>query len=431
MDGEIVIRINALLKRGSGHMEHKGKNKSSKVAKADTKKDTPKERIGLLYLLKKVWKYINNYPVITELAGIAIVALLAYVSGFLSLPKNVSDLEQSTNNLVERIEAIENMDIEGNFQSMKDKLEDLDDRMDRVEESIMLSNLLKLEPTAKAIDSIHVEYVETGSFYCLSAPTWNNADIIAKDKETGKEYNVSELANKKMLLPYENNGQEILFYGQFNNNNQWNGECIINIYENNNLILITEANYEDGKILNYRQVIPFTTKRGVDVWCVSERKSNGDSNSGDSWTYLRECEYVKNFELSLANIDNICNVDEFVDNIDTKLEGFYHGNTSNGQFNDETGEAYMIKYSEDGSIKTLYEGRFKDGDFNDNTGDAWYITKEKNTGYMYYKGVFKNGKPTNDNNSIFENPITLERIEQILQENDFNGELKWYNDYIL
>ncbi len=90
----------------------------------------------------------------------------------------------------------------------------------------------------------------------------------------------------------------------------------------------------------------------------------------------------------------------------------------------------MVKYFDDYTIRTLYVGNFKNGDFYSGTNNSWYITKEKNTSYMYYKGGFENGNPTRSKGYVFENPISQTRIDEILIENEFNlgnlpVELNW------
>ena len=69
----------------------------------------------------------------------------------------------------------------------------------------------------------------------------------------------------------------------------------------------------------------------------------------------------------------IFSADAFEDSLTGYLEGFYSGNTSNGQFNDDTSTAYMVKHFSDGTIKTLYVGNFRNGQFNDTTGNAWMV----------------------------------------------------------
>lgn len=87
----------------------------------------------------------------------------------------------------------------------------------------------------------------------------------------------------------------------------------------------------------------------------------------------------------------------------------------------------MVKFFEDGTVRTLYVGNFKNGMFNDYTGNAWIISKVDND-YFYYKGNFDNGMITDTN--TMEIPISQKDIETIANETYFNCELKWSNEVI-
>ena len=50
----------------------------------------------------------------------------------------------------------------------------------------------------------------------------------------------------------------------------------------------------------------------------------------------------------------------------------------------------MVKYFPDGLVRTLYVGAFANGQFEDQSGNAWMIGKNKpEESYSYYKGPFK------------------------------------------
>lgn len=114
--------------------------------------------------------------------------------------------------------------------------------------------------------------------------------------------------------------------------------------------------------------------------------------------------------------DDILNVDEFSAQITSTLEGYYCGEISDGQYNDDSGDAYFVKFFEDGTVRTLYVGNFKDGQFNDQTGNAWMIGKlEIGASYSFYQGPFKNSVSSKDPR-YWEEPISTDRIQEILKE---------------
>ena len=174
-----------------------------------------------------------------------------------------------------------------------------------------------------------------------------------------------------------------------------------------------DATYKDGVLMNYEQILADHEKNR---WTISKRVANGDVNTGETWTNIKENDYVKLFDMDIVVSDDVMSVEYFKNHLTTPMEGYYNGETSNGLYNDVTGNAYLIKYFENGLTKTIYQGNFVDGQFNDETGNAWYIVKEEDTDYMYYKGDFVNGNPNDVKKGTFENPIDLQRIGEILSE---------------
>lgn len=216
--------------------------------------------------------------------------------------------------------------------------------------------------------------------------------VVARSSESGQELKVSDLANHKILLPYESGGQEVVFYGYINENGRWDGNCIINTYRDNKLELITDAIYLNGKLLSCKQVFYYKMSSEKIVWAYADRLSEESFSTGETWLYAKEDDYFKDFDLSSATEDDVLTADGFREIICGKKIAYYYGNTADGYFNDITGNAYMIHYFEDGSVKLLYSGNFVNGLCNDSTGNAWQIVREEDTKYMCYKGPFKNNQ---------------------------------------
>ena len=116
-------------------------------------------------------------------------------------------------------------------------------------------------------------------------------------------------------------------------------------------------------------------------------------------------------------------VKDFFDKIENPiLLSYYNGNTSNSEYNDNTGKAYLAKYHEDGTIKTLYVGNFVNGNFNDDTGNAWDIAySDEYNAYFYNTGIFQDGEAINKS-SI---PKSIKDIKQITSNYTFECDLKW------
>lgn len=349
--------------------------------------------------------------ILTELfiSLICFIAGIIYnkVTGYDSLSKEITDLDVKLENRIEILDT----SINSNLNELDTNIKTINENNNKQDNDIkelrgyvfdLLGIIDPIRPTSTGVKVLSITYSEELNEYYLSEkPSWNSNTIIAKGLETGTEYTASDLANKKILLPYKDGINDIVFYGQFDENNQWDDTCIINVYNNGFLKLIMEASYKNGELLKYRQVLSGTLSNGEDVWIVSEREHHTEYNYGNSWNYKREENYQIKFDFDEIIATDVLDIDTFVLNIKTDLVSFYHGNTSNGLYNDNTGLAYLVKYANDGTVKTIYSGNFVDGQFEDTTSNAWYITRDINTDYMYFKGNFLGGNPQTSEKIVY------------------------------
>lgn len=231
--------------------------------------------------------------------------------------------------------------------------------------------------------------------------------VIARVKGTDVELTAGELANHKVLLPYTSGGQEVFFYGQINENGCWDGNCILNTYQDDKLVLITDAVYINGNLISCKQVFSYTMSSNRVVWAYADRLQEESYSSGETWLYAKNDDYLKDFGLNDVTADKILTADGFRETIDSSKVAYYYGNTSDGYFNDTTGDAYIIHYFEDGSIRLLYSGNFSHGQLHDLTGNAWYIVRQIDTKYMCYKGKFRdNGEYHDKKFRSFSSPLS-------------------------
>lgn len=249
--------------------------------------------------------------------------------------------------------------------------------------------------------------------------------VIAVNQITGTEYKLSQVADQRILLPYTSGGQEVYFYGQISENGNWDERCILNAYRDNKLELITEAIYDDGKLLSCKQIFyyDFTADgKTQTVWAYSDRVHEEGFSSGATWLYVKKDadNQTKMFGLDDVEVADIITADDFRDKISGQKIAYYHGNTADGYFNDDTGDAYVIHYFPDGTVRYFGTGKFTHGDFTDSTGNAWYIVREdgedgkKPTDYMCYKGKMKNGMLSNSSNiKRFSTPLDSNDIQEI------------------
>lgn len=392
--------------RGTAFMSSNNKNR-----KKTNKESEKKEKRGV-----KVFSRIikNFFLTIFPSVLLSVGGILWVTHGTVSkLEQHVADLENSIGKIQDSVDKVRDgvTDVKETNSSLIAKVEALEGNFSEVFTISIKQNDLPI--------------VE--SSYELENPTWDAEDIIASDLISGEEYSAGFLAGKKLLIPYTNNGQEVVFFGQFNENYHWDKDCIINVYAHDKLILIMDAEYDDGKLVTYQQVLTETLQTGQDVWVVTEREHRADLNYGETWNYDRTEDYKKQFELDQVQMQDVVSAEDFIAKIDTPVDSYYRGNTSNGIYNDNTGEAYLVRYNEDGTVKVLYKGCFSDGKFDDSTGKAWELVFDSSNGinqYFYYKGIFRKGNRADSKKIDY---VTREQIDQITEGMEFPCDMEWYD----
>lgn len=369
------------------------------------------------------------YPIVSSIMVSVLVAICSSViNAKIILPMQVEHINESIDNLENAINAnisnvadTINTRIDGIENTMNEKFDDIDDSFDEIHESIdgldtrlrsvenaysahtgriLASSKTSFAPytiTPEGLKvmnaSYQVETVVSGVGLNCSADT-----KIAKDPSTGKKKTAKSLIETGIVLSYVEDEKEVYFLGLLNKNYHWNGQCLINVYEGNNLIQITEATYDDGKLKGYRQVFEYEEKN---IWIVSKREHKkvkvGTSgykwvNAGTSTSYYKEDNkpeyYIKSFSMDSVKGSNILAVDDFIKSYCVTQEGFYSGNTENGLFNDNSEEAYLVKYNRDGRVRLFYRGRMKDGKQLDKTGNAWDIVLGEDNKYYYRRAHY-------------------------------------------
>lgn len=259
----------------------------------------------------------------------------------------------------------------------------------------------------------------------------NSSDFSA-DTLIGEnnEYVAKELIGVPMLVTYTDESDlNCVFYGTYNNNYHWDGNCLINAYDSNrNLVYILEAVYDDGKVLRSRQVSKDVSNQDNDIWSVMDRVMMEDKQSGDIFNYYRTSEVKQNFSFEGINTNCLIYVKDFKNEFCSQLESLYHGSTQDGYYNDDSGNSYLIKFDKDGYVKTLYVGNFVDGKYKDETGNAWGIFRNDEGGphYMYSKGKYEEN--TCADKQDFKNYLTLDQINEYIKGYVFYCELQWLMD---
>lgn len=387
------------------------------------KKNKSKEhtKTSIIHFNKKILGYLGS-----GLLGAAGIAAFNYLVGYTKLPENFSQISEKITTMSENLTNVNDsiVDIDTSITVLSEKIKNHDDDIEWIMTYLSQNSALKINMANGVSIQTETKY---NDIY-LVQPVWSNSDVIAFDFVNNKAYTAEDLKSVPLLIPYMENNQEVYFLGQFNENNRWNGKCLINVYEQEKLVAIMDALYDDGNLIEYKQV-QSESINGSEVWVVSDRKRDVSYNSGETQIYQRENTPSKKFTDNTVEMKDIYDTEDFLKTANTHLLSYYYGNTSNGKYNDETGRAFLIKYATDGTILTLYQGCFKNGMFHDSSYNAWEIARNPDIGtekYLYYKGVFQNGKAKKDDRSIIEYEIPLSRIFEITQDANIKHEMNWY-----
>lgn len=361
--------------------------------------------------VKKILKLLEHpyfAAVAASITSSVIVGIFSHVISTKQLTDQVERIENNINSTIEtavtnQLTTIEkNIAINTNAQissfhnEIEQEFQDIRNDINTITD-INNYNYLYFDVSEQFADIIKETYRSDQAIYNTSKDPipLNLKQVVATNRVTGKEYTVPDLENKIIVMQYDENGEEVFFKGQFDENGYWDKECVINRYKDGKLVMVMDAVYESGQLKSYQQMFPYTTLSGNDVWVDSIRTIENvqeDIRSGETFMYFRSEEYIKEFDNAKVLDTDIISVKEFKEGIDLRLEGYYNGYTSNGRFNDESESAYLVKYNLNGEVRFLYVGAIKEGLPDDDSGNAWSVSwGYADDGYYYYKGVFSDG----------------------------------------
>lgn len=386
--------------------DKQNKNKTTKDAKEQTKE--PKKVIQ-----------VSISELLATIGAIFIAAIAAswhLGNKFEDLGTNVSKVETEVNEM--RTDLTE---LSTDVDDMHDYLYLNNGVADQLENINKMLNIKVVNiPNSNEYSSIISEIKHNDIYFSGKESEVKSLTKIGIDAD-GNEYIAKDLVNETILLTYKENDKEIYFLGQYNENYHWNGYCVTNAYFlDGSLYGICESNFDDGKRLDYKSI--YLSDNGQ--WIFSDRICNDSSNSGKSIHYILNYDKIKNFTSTNVRVNDILYTDRFIESVEPVTKSFYYGDTSQEYYNDNSGDAYEIIYNDDGTVKTLYVGCFANGTFNDNTGNAWDISYADKYGfYVYNTGNFKNGNAVTKSTE----PITIEEIQKIVSEYNFESELTWKN----
>lgn len=404
------------------------RSKRDKVEKID-KTENEEQQVDM----ESIKKQKIQLSILTKLGWASFVAIFGFggwlVIQYTTLNREIGELKTSYNDFNDRT-ASEFDNIAKSFDQTAQNIANINDAINgnntidglttRVS---LIEQRLDMIPIAASTDissDIQATIEANDISKATSAPIASSDTIIGNDAE-GNVYLAEDVVNQTILLTYTEKSQEVYFVGQFDEEYHWDGNCIINVYnQDNSLSIITEACYDSGTLTDYKQVFPENNN-----WVYSERKKVNETNEGKTYVYSWDYKQIKNFTLTNVKSDDIYTAANFAEKIDGTLKNYYKGNTSDGRYNDNTGNAYLVCYDDQGYVLSLYIGQFKNGKYDDMSGKAIEVVFDSSNNinrYFFYKGKFKNGGRVNDENIEY---VSIEQLQVLLKNIEFECSLDW------
>lgn len=259
-----------------------------------------------------------------------------------------------------------------------------------------------------------------------SQTAYDKNEIIATDVD-GKEYTAEDLVGKQITLKYfdEKDNKIVYFKGSYNENFHWDGLCLTNSYNQNGMFDgVCSSNFDDGIRKDYESFVVSSDNE----WQYANKECTDAGNDGINITYSGntsvEISYPNENEINVISVESI--YDALRPNL--HMTSYYKGMTIDEQYNDDTDQAYLLNFDENGRILLLYQGPFKKGFPNSNrTYDGWEIVYSRDD-KLYYcnEGKFVNGHTLDQAIS----GISIEQIEEYLNMKNFDPDvnLSWIEE---
>lgn len=122
----------------------------------------------------------------------------------------------------------------------------------------------------------------------------------------------------------------------------------------------------------------------------------------------------KEFYETDIRITDFILIDDYIKDYNFQLRKYYIGDTSGGRYNDNTGNATLFEFSDNGTVYEILHGKFVNGDRVDSSNSAWRIKYDEDI--QKYKKKSGNGA---------EKVVDVNQIEDTISGIDIDCELKW------
>ena len=381
---------------------------------------------------KSVWEIVKRVGSVLAVFGTVVVVTLYFSDKFAAINQSISGLETQVSSVHDRIDGVQTQinEMQTEIESINTEIagisdylykdEGVQDQLGIINEALNIRVInITNENAVSYIEDVTIEGNDV-SYTTSSMPT----EMIIGADINNNEYSTKDLVGERVILTYTDNGKTVVFLGQLNEKYHWEGYCVTNTYNaDGTLYGICESNFSDGKRLDYKTVLAGKGNKWdyYNRVCI-ENESGNKANIGTSTTYKFVYSIKKNFTNTNVRISDILFADKFLEKQHKVMLQYYSGCTSDGQYNDDSGLAYLIKFDEDETVRMLYVGQFVDGELEDHSGNAWNIAYwESGHGYVCNTGKFSNNTALEHSNE----KITQEEIDEKLKGIKIPFDLKW------
>ena len=163
------------------------------------------------------------------ISSVVLAVLTVLFSNAAKLPVRMDNIEKNVDDLNSRIDTVEsnfNQKIDETKSDISGDIEDVGDDITRLENLIL--PFLHLKPSAEVQQQITYAYGEVNRVEQSGGLILTSASVVAYN-DHGAEFTANQLSDIKLLLPYHEGKQNVFFYGQFDEENRWDGDCLVTI----------------------------------------------------------------------------------------------------------------------------------------------------------------------------------------------------------
>ena len=252
-----------------------------------------------------------NHPIVAGVIVLIIGAIAGRCTGIFELPAKIDMINKSIDNLEADIEGIKAdiNEIDKQVGSLEQRVAKIEAKNDIYDEILINNTALRLDGFSGISDEgISVSENET----------------IAT---TSGKYTAKELQNQRIITSYQQDGYDIIFCGQYNENYHWDGLCVRNSYKSGRLAFAEYANYNDGVREYNEQLFP---SDDASTWYYVNRTQKDNVNTGDTWLYRKTKDIIQKADIDAPEEKDLIYPDIYRGTLGDYF-CHYHGDTAEGK----------------------------------------------------------------------------------------------------